>query len=918
MVSKPIRAGMTTSTIMACERRGWPVLALAPTRRILQETVANAASKAVRIPGNSECPLIEPDLKKNPILRQLPLTLPNCQKCRESEWCDVLAILRADNPGVMALTYPKLEALMLSRGKIAKEIREKISRAEVVLLDECHELALPKSVSVKVFAPLTIPEKYGALARIYHKWLEFCQNHAQTIQELMELADKGHSSQHLSRGAANLQFIPWKDLKVAWSQLRKLAVAHDLPDEEILQIRDIITIMSSSQTALCYVSEDEGESGSVYVTAGQIRQFRALNEFLTTTADRARLLFVSGTNFEPHPRYFSELSGREIKPVIFPDIRQATRKLTLIPDRWKLTSRNFSEKLPTILNTIKAIAEREKQPIYLLAPNGRKARWLQQEIGKLGLQDIFVDYYRSDHSIGVAREERVCITVGMAEIPANACDALALGKTPDDRWLDSRRLRLHAVHAATWQAVNRVRDPAGIIESRAYFIGCRLDQVHQAATWGNNRQAICREVKTTTGSKGETIKRPVFDVQVDDEIELPKIYGEDKNGVNPSRRTLSDFIARIDLYNSNRINSENQVISSININRENDCKLRIYNIPRKESEIDLTSNALYSMFINRTDCYAKQYKNSSTGRYEFFKVIGEPTVDKIKHHVIGNETIGVYEIGLDDTVTWCCDDIDSHNGETDAREKVGRLVDACKTYNIPFLLEASGSVDSYHLWIPLSRTKTYNAYRFIRQLNAEAKVNCECWPKQQSLKDKNGKYGNLVKLPVCFHQKSGGWSAFIDTNTFEPIAGAVTHPGMVHLLEIPDLSGASATGMPSSRPASKKSAGSRTTATELDYCMQRALADNILLEGTEGHHLRLAMAIKANKIGMQAEAAAQLFQRQQDYDHDYSLNKVLQTWSYDYSPWSCATLRDKCGTLVKGYCQTCPFNCTAGEKAKAT
>lgn len=89
-VSKPIRAGMTTSTVLACERRGWPLLVLAPTRRILKETVAKASCGAVRVPGNSECPSIESDLKKNPILRQLPLTLSGldeqyiqvCATCR--------------------------------------------------------------------------------------------------------------------------------------------------------------------------------------------------------------------------------------------------------------------------------------------------------------------------------------------------------------------------------------------------------------------------------------------------------------------------------------------------------------------------------------------------------------------------------------------------------------------------------------------------------------------------------------------------------------------------------------------------------------------------------------------------------------------------------------------------------------------
>ena len=203
------------------------------------------------------------------------------------------------------------------------------------------------------------------------------------------------------------------------------------------------------------------------------------------------------------------------------------------------------------------------------------------------------------------------------------------------------------------------------------------------------------------------------------------------------------------------------------------------------------------MFVNRTDCYAQQYKNSKTDKMEFHKVVASLTVDKIKSHVKGHLTLGVYEIGLDDTVIWCCDDIDSHNGETDAREKVGRLVSTCRTYGIPFLLEASGSIDSYHLWVFLSKTKTYNAYRFIRQINSEAKVDWRSAGRsRRALITTGQKYGNLVKLPICYHQKSGGRSAFIDGAPSEPLEGPILHPGLVHLLEIPDLSESSSEGMP--------------------------------------------------------------------------------------------------------------------------
>jgi hypothetical protein len=265
-VSKPVRAGFTTSCVFACEKKGQSLLMLAPTRRILTETISKASSDAVRVPGNSECPLIEEDLKKNPILAQLPLTLPNCEKCNASEWCEVRRILREKDPSVMDLTYAKLEALMLSKGTTAKEILTKLARADVVLLDEAHLLALPSTASVRAFASLKIPKKYKILGKVYQMWLVFCQSHVELIKELMEKAEQGHAGQYLARNVSNVNILVWKGLKKAWAQLRKLAVEHELEDDEVLQLRDIISIMSSAAVSISYISEDEGESGGVYVS----------------------------------------------------------------------------------------------------------------------------------------------------------------------------------------------------------------------------------------------------------------------------------------------------------------------------------------------------------------------------------------------------------------------------------------------------------------------------------------------------------------------------------------------------------------------------------------------------------------------------------------------------------------------------
>lgn len=900
-VSKPVRSGFTTSCAYACAHNelAKKLIVFEPTKRILRETLDKASNgSSLRVPGNAECPLIKAEIKANLILAKLPSSLPDCEHCNASAWCEVLEILRADTFEIAGLTYAKLTALMLSKGKMAKSILNKLSVADVVLLDEGHLLSLPSSVSVKAFKTMEIPANYKVLARIYEQWQDFCLSQADNIQVLLQQAEeKGHTGECLAKTVLNADPLPWKDLRKAWAQLRELAINHELPDQNILALNDIISILSNTVINIGYITEEEGESGSVRVSAGEVRQYRALNEFLTRYTSHATLLFVSGTLIEPKPGYFSELAGREVLPVIYPDLREATKKLTLIPDRWRLTSRNFKTKLPLILKTIEAIAEREKQPIYLLAPNGRKASWIRTEIDKLGLNDIFVDYYRSDHSLGVERSERICISIGLAELPSNAYDPLAWGQIDEVRWINSRILRSQAVDTATWQAVNRVRDPEGIQESRVYFIGCRLDQVRRVATWGSDRQLVLDTIR-----ENGNIRTPLFKVQVNQDIELPKIYGEQKGTGHSERRRIQDLIEGIENYNKDIIFSEKNSKVSNNINRHNGVKLGIYNFPSNKTELDLTSSLLYLLFVNRTDCFARQSEkpNPVTAKWDYFKVLGPIDSDKIKQHINGNTTLGTYQISLNDTCKWVCDDIDSHHGESDSREKVGRVVSVLRSYQIPFLLEASGSIDSYHIWIFLAKTKTYNAYQFVRQINAEASVKCEAWPKQKSL-DKNNKYGNLVKLPICFNRSAKGRSAFLDPDTFEPLEGPIEPPGLVHLLEIPGFSDTS--GMPRIMltDTSKLQAPNA-----LKYCQSKILADKIQLNNAEGHILRLSIAIQAQAIGMKPEDATRLFQYQDDFDYAYSLNKVLETWSYGYNPYSCAGLKDQCPSLVLPYCSSCP------------
>lgn len=899
-VVKVVRAGFTTSAILACERQNWKLLVLEPTKRILEETVKKATSgNVVRVPGNHECPRLQEMMERYPVLKSLPMNLPDCDSCIEAGSCEVLEILRVDNFDTAGLTYAKLEALMSSKGTRAKEILAKLSKAEVIIMDEAHTLCTPPAASVRALETPVIPKRYKFLNKICQNWQALCDKYEDNIKKISQKAEQTYAGQYLAEKHPNKDNLSFNDVDKAWKHLRLLAISNEVDESTVVMMKDIIEILSNEWITISYISEKGGTTGKVMISAESNSKTRGISEFLHKNARQARHIYVSGTLYEPRPDYFSGFSGKPISQVIFPDVRKTTEKMVLIPDRWKLGSQNFRRKMQVIIGTIKAISEREKQPIYILTSSKEKSGIIKRELAKIGIEEeVFVDYYRSGFSVGVERKERICIAVGMAEIPANACDVMVrpTGKTLEK----SRALRLQSVHAATWQAINRVRDPAGKIESRVYLIGVELEQVKQLATWGTARSAECIGISDKKMPGGIIVKKLDFKITIDEPLEMPRIVGDGKNRKHSERRKVSDYIKSVEKCKNHSNLSNNQY-------RENGVVFEFYNNV-DEKTTDCNARSLEAVFVNRKDCYAQQYLDEKTDRWGYRKVASPLNSDIIKLHLAGEITIATYQLALDDTVTWGCIDIDNHNQERttdDVQSDVWAVCKILEKYDIPFLLEASGGPDSYHIWVFVKKTKTYNAYMFMRQIVSESGIDCkEIWPKQKKLGD-HGKYGNPVKMPLCMHRRWDKRSQFINPQTFQPIEGAIPLPEFVNLLEIPDQSPNKAgfEGMPrvrSDRPHSDNNT--------LDYCMIHALEDKIPLKESPGHAFRVAIAVKARVIGMSEEEAARLFAKQDDFDYDISLYNVKKTYKYGYrSPYSCDKLRSECGDIVKKYCVTCPF-----------
>jgi len=199
---------------------------------------------------------------------------------------------------------------------------------------------------------------------------------------------------------------------------------------------------------------------------------------------------------------------------------------------------------------------------------------------------------------------------------------------------------------------------------------------------------------------------------------------------------------------------------------------------------DKLSEALMRFFVNRTDCFCFQKYDGS-----FLKVDQPLTVDFIQQHLVGQQTVGAYQLGLDNNVKWLCLDLDPEK-LTDPEQAAKKIINVCfekrkeadgverpRIWPHSLLLEASRYPDpSYHVWILFNTPTHAKVARWlgfrILELAGLSPKDVEVFPKQSELTPERP-YGNFVKLPLGKHQAAGKWSRFLDTETFEPLPNEI-------------------------------------------------------------------------------------------------------------------------------------------------
>ena len=282
-VYKSTRSGFTTSIVIAAKEMGKRILCVVPTNRISDETV-NVASKgsAVSVRANHDCMILDDEIKNDKFLGKLPLPLPPCNNCFCLNWCPVTKILGSDEP-VITLTYSKLIALLLSKSSIAKRILKKLSVVDIVFFDEAHIISLPTVIRIPAFCEIEIPDGYECLSSVISKFIELNENHSNEIRKLEAQGREGHVGRHFNQWINNDNPLSFRQISATYNELVNLAKRRKelgIDENDILAIRDIIGLMSSSRFALNYIKKNDGVEGGVYITGNFWIAERALGEFL--------------------------------------------------------------------------------------------------------------------------------------------------------------------------------------------------------------------------------------------------------------------------------------------------------------------------------------------------------------------------------------------------------------------------------------------------------------------------------------------------------------------------------------------------------------------------------------------------------------------------------------------------------------
>lgn len=185
------------------------------------------------------------------------------------------------------------------------------------------------------------------------------------------------------------------------------------------------------------------------------------------------------------------------------------------------------------------------------------------------------------------------------------------------------------------------------------------------------------------------------------------------------------------------------------------------------------------LFAGRPDCFARQWADKTSGKSGYVPVRQPLRHQDLEAHFKGYETCGIYLIHHDDTVRVAVIDADLskkiREGETlkksmpairkESQWMTSRILDISREAGMKPWVEISGG-KGFHYWyffgdnVPAGSAKATLLNITSRLASDLEYFNLEVFPKQDHLSGQG--FGNLVKLPLGVHRKTGKRSWFAE------------------------------------------------------------------------------------------------------------------------------------------------------------
>ncbi|HWQ96459.1 MAG TPA: hypothetical protein VN368_03695, partial [Candidatus Methylomirabilis sp.] len=332
---------------------------------------------------------------------------------------------------------------------------------------------------------------------------------------------------------------------------------------------------------------------------------------------------------------------------------------------------------------------------------------------------------------------------------------------------------------------------------------------------------------------------------------------------------------------------------------------------------------IYNRIISRRDVWAQQNTTpNDKGKHKYLKTQTALTDDLLKISILNQSTtIGVYTINPNNnTVTNPQIDIDNHDGTVEIATVAKKIYDWLKANGMyPYIEGSSGRVENgAHVGLICKPTPVADAREFLCECLKELGLNSkkyEVFPKQDKITSKD--FGNLVKLPFQYNNRSKARSLIINPETMLPFFESDAIEFMLKLKDSNIPKGTKIETVNTEQVKEEKHSENKNNSGLAEYlklvrhCFREVYNQKIPLHGAGGHGHNFRHAAACELIAREASDVIihEYFSVQSDYDKDETQKQLNQIRSTGYKPYKCDTIKELCNAIVIGnkLCDNCMF-----------